>query len=99
MIGQVEILPEYINYISIKENEVFPALCNIMIAANRYDINVDQILERFEVYLTLKNQTSNIGTISRQINTERYTRLLSELGIYYLNSKITTKVYNIYWKV
>ncbi|SEK33459.1 hypothetical protein SAMN04488688_101491 [Paenibacillus sp. cl141a] len=87
MIGQVEILPEYINYISIKENEVFPALCNIMIAANRYDINVDQILERFEVYLTLKNQSSNIGTISRQINAERYTRLLSELGIYYLNAK------------
>lgn len=87
MVGQVEVLTDYVEYISTRENEIFTALCNIMIAANRYDLNVEQILERFEVYLILKDQSSNIGTISRQVNTERYTRLLSELGIYYLNLK------------
>lgn len=87
MVGQVEVLPEYIDYISTRENEIFPALCNIMIAANRYHLDVEQILERFDVYLVHKDQLSNIGTISRQVNAERYTRLLSELGIYYLNDK------------
>ncbi|WP_339294288.1 helix-turn-helix transcriptional regulator [Paenibacillus sp. FSL W7-1279] len=87
MVGQVEVLTDYVEYISTRENEIFTALCNIMIAANRFDLNVEQILERFEVYLILKDQSSNIGTINRQVNTERYTRLLSELGIYYLNSK------------
>ncbi|MGG4096626.1 transcriptional regulator [Paenibacillus lautus] len=86
MVGQVEILPEYVEYISIRKNEIFPALCNIMIAANRHQLNVDHILERFDEYLVYKDQSSNIGTISRQINAERYARLLSELGIYHLNS-------------
>ncbi|MDU7478015.1 MAG: transcriptional regulator, partial [Paenibacillus macerans] len=40
MAGNIELLPEYVNYFEKKENEVLTGLWNIMIVANRYKINV-----------------------------------------------------------
>ncbi|MBT2289887.1 helix-turn-helix transcriptional regulator [Paenibacillus albidus] len=89
--GNVEILPDYVNYIAARENEIFPGLCKIILAANKYNINVDDILELFDDYLGFKWMQNQIGRISHQVTAERYTRLLAELGIYYLNAKIFDK--------
>lgn len=38
MSGKTEVIQSYMNYISERENEIFPALCAIVNAANRYDM-------------------------------------------------------------
>ncbi|SEK40376.1 transcriptional regulator [Paenibacillus sp. OK003] len=84
MSGQFDVLPEYLNYISTKENEIFPALCDIVTAANRYDKNIDDVLEQYESYFTYQEQSNRIGKVSRQVTDDRYLRLLADLGAYYL---------------
>lgn len=86
MAGNDELLIDYINYVSKREGEIFYALCSIMIAANRYRLDVDHILQEFKDYLVNKEQRNQIGTVTQQVTTVRYTRLLAELGIYFLRS-------------
>lgn len=87
MSGQVDALTEYVEYVAERESEIFTALCNIMIVANLYRLNVDHILERFKNYLVYKEQRNHIAKVSSQVTLSRFTRLLTELGIYYINSK------------
>ncbi|WP_246062106.1 helix-turn-helix domain-containing protein [Paenibacillus oralis] len=82
--GKVEVLPEYLNYISTRENEVFIALCEIVIAANKFNINIDSILEQYESFLRHQEQQSRLGKISVQYTDDRFVGLLSGLGTYYL---------------
>ncbi|MEY8739216.1 transcriptional regulator [Bacillales bacterium AN1005] len=84
MAGQFEVLPDYLNYISTRENEIFPALCDIVTAANRYNGNIDFVLEQYESYFTYQDQSNRIGKVSKQVTDDRYVRLLADLGAYYL---------------
>jgi len=87
MSGQPDALNKYVEYITSREDEIFLAMCNIMIAANRFQLYVDPILERFNEHLNYRSQKNQISTISEHVTRGQYTRLLAELGIYYLNSK------------
>jgi len=87
MVGKSEVLSEYVDYVSGYDEEIFPALCHIMIAANRHKFDVDDILEEYKDHLVYKEHRYDLGKITSQVTLERYTRLLAELGIYYLNSK------------
>lgn len=87
MSGYSEAVEEYVNYIKTRKDEIFAALCNVVVAANRHHFNIDHILEQFSEYQTYKPQKSQLGKISEHVTISRYNRLLSELGIYYLNSK------------
>ncbi|MCI1776160.1 MAG: helix-turn-helix domain-containing protein [Paenibacillus lautus] len=87
MSGQPGALHQYVDYVESRENEIFLALCNIMVAANRYQLHVDPILDRFKEHLHYRSQQNELGKISDQVTINRYTRLLAELGIYYLNAK------------
>ncbi|WP_106406069.1 helix-turn-helix domain-containing protein [Paenibacillus solani] len=87
MSGQLDVLKKYVDYVASREDEIFLAICSIMIAANRYQLHVDPILDRFKEHLHYRPQKNQISTISEQVTMSRYTRLLAELGIYYLNSK------------
>jgi len=82
MNGHFEMLDDYIKYVSSKENEIYTALCNIILAANRFKYDIDWILERYKGFLDYKSQQK-----VEQIALNSYTRLLAELGIYYLNAK------------
>ncbi|MUG20917.1 transcriptional regulator [Paenibacillus macerans] len=84
MSGKVEVLPEYERYISTRENEVFTALCEIVIAANRYSFNIDFILEKYKSYLNYREQRNRIGKISEQCTNDQYLNLITGLGEYYL---------------
>ncbi|EHB67185.1 MULTISPECIES: helix-turn-helix domain-containing protein [Paenibacillus] len=85
--GHVEVLSEYVEYISQREDEIFTAICNIMIIANLNRFNVDHILERFKEYLVFKEQRNQISKVSNQVTFSRFARLLTELGIYYLSTQ------------
>lgn len=84
MSGKTEVIKDYLNYISKKEKEIFPALCAIVSAANRFDINVDFVLDQYESYTTYQEQNSRIGKISEQYTSDQYGALLVNLGKYYL---------------
>ncbi|MBX4147692.1 helix-turn-helix domain-containing protein [Paenibacillus lautus] len=87
MSGQPGSLNQYVDYVESRNDEIFLALCNIMVAANRYQLQVDPILERFKEHLHYRSQQNQLGKVSDQVTLNRYTRLLAELGIYYLNAK------------
>ncbi|WP_458124348.1 transcriptional regulator [Paenibacillus sp. Z3-2] len=84
MSGQTEVIQSYMNYISERENEIFPALCAIVNAANRSDINIDSVLETYDAYFMYQEQSSRIGKISEQYTNDQYGTLLVGLGTYYL---------------
>ncbi|WP_251035101.1 transcriptional regulator [Paenibacillus polymyxa] len=84
MSGKTEVIQSYMNYISERENEIFPALCAIVNAANRFDINIDSVLETYEAYFMYQEQSSRIGKISEQYTNDQYGTLLVGLGTYYL---------------
>ena len=83
--GHIEVLDDYVDYISSRENEVFPALCEIVLAANRHGFEIDSILVRFSGYLDYKEQVGLYGNINNQVTLNRYTRLAAELAIYYFS--------------
>ncbi|ANY75654.1 transcriptional regulator [Paenibacillus ihbetae] len=87
MSGETDILDTYVKYISEQKDEIYHALSYIMLAANRHDFKVDHILERFKEFIVYQPQKNKLGKISEQVNLNRYTRLLAELGIYYLNAE------------
>lgn len=52
MMGRIEVLPAYLDYISDKEAEILPALVIIVQAANQFDFEIEPILHRFQGYLS-----------------------------------------------
>lgn len=83
MSGERDVLYEYADYISSKKDEIFIALLNILKAANLYQYNVDDILERFASYIPYKTYRNEIGEYNKQIMDDRYAQFLSELTTYY----------------
>jgi transcriptional regulator with XRE-family HTH domain len=84
MSGKEHSLDEYVAYLTDTENEKFLGLCHIMLAANMYQYDVDYILEQFSEYLVFSEQKSEIGKVNEQFTADQYSRLLAELGTYYL---------------
>ncbi|MBE0342821.1 hypothetical protein E4V51_19405 [Paenibacillus sp. 28ISP30-2] len=88
--GEVGILAEYVSYIEPRKNEIFSALVNIIEAANRFNIDVDNILQRFEKEITeyIQQQQQAVGHYTQQHISEQFTRFLHELAFYYLSKGI-----------
>ncbi|MED4953463.1 transcriptional regulator [Paenibacillus macerans] len=84
MAGDVELLPEYVNYFEKKENEILTGLWNIMIVANRYKINVDHILAKFESVLSNVLEQEENEIYNQQNTDNQLIGLLNELTDYYL---------------
>ena len=87
MDGQFEVLGEYVEYISIRENEIFIALFRIVQAANRYKWNVDHVLQRFSGYIRYRKYSSIFGERNNQMMSDQHAQFCSELATYYLSRK------------
>ncbi|WP_342421236.1 helix-turn-helix transcriptional regulator [Paenibacillus sp. FSL E2-0178] len=88
MAGQYEALSEYVEYISHRPDEIFIALYNIILSANRYDWNVDYILERFASYIPYRTNLAEYGIVhNKQVIANQYSRFLAEMATYYLHNK------------
>lgn len=93
--GDASVLPDYALYLETRKDEIILSLLNIMEAANRYDINVDDILRRFEPEIkSATKQPTAIGVYSQPMILDRTSRLLNELASYYLHNKEYTKGFN-----
>lgn len=89
--GDVSTLPEYVAYIESKKDELLLALLNIIEAANRFDINVDHILQKFEIEIkSLAEQHKDERVYTKQFISERFARYLNELADYYLRKGMYT---------
>jgi transcriptional regulator with XRE-family HTH domain len=87
--GEASVLSDYIDYFSSREDEVLTALDNVISAANQYNINVDDILQRFETeILSLLKEQKNVGVYNLRIIEERYTHFLKELAVYHLRREM-----------
>ncbi len=84
MTGETAFLSEYVNFIASRKNEILTGLWNIMTVANRYKLNVNHILDRFEMdipkLLELKGNELN----SQQNMDNELVGLLCELANYHL---------------
>ncbi|AWB46432.1 transcriptional regulator [Paenibacillus sp. CAA11] len=87
--GDTSVLPDYVEYIAASkvDKEMITKLLNLMFAANRYHLDVNHILERFETiidsFVTQGSQSSDMYT--KQVIPEQIARLSYELAYYYLH--------------
>lgn len=83
--GEESVLPEYVAYISSRKDEVLPALDNIIEAANRYQFDVDDILEQFKEDISSYLEQQKIeGFYTQRFITERFIHFSKELSVYFL---------------
>ncbi|MNW49513.1 hypothetical protein D3C74_269330 [compost metagenome] len=92
--GDFEILPEYLDYIQSNEDEILPALVNIMEAANRFNHNVDPILHKFEAEINRFITKTTVGMYTENLIVEYMIYLFYEIADYYLNHKRYSKGYD-----
>ncbi|WP_431090514.1 transcriptional regulator [Paenibacillus sp. 8b26] len=88
--GDVSVLSDYVEYICAppdkSEKELVTELLNIMMAANRYQIDVDDILQRFETEIdSITQHQPSADMYTHQVIPEQSTRFKYELAKYYLN--------------
>lgn len=92
MSGSLDVIPQYVDYLERNEGEILVGLLKIMVAANRYDFNVDHVLQRFEKQIAaFADQHVKVGTYTEQMSADLYARFLAEMACYDLNKHRYTK--------
>nr|WP_223066018.1 helix-turn-helix transcriptional regulator [Paenibacillus caui] len=87
MAGEIRVLQDYVDYITPMENEIFKALFRIIEAANRYQIDIDEILKYFEQQIAAACITGPKSSYKKQVMDNRFAHFLSDLAIYHLNKQ------------
>ncbi|WP_431089273.1 helix-turn-helix domain-containing protein [Paenibacillus sp. 8b26] len=88
--GDISVLKDYAKYIAASpdttEKEMVTKLLNVMMAANQYNIDVDDILRRFKTKIDFfAQQNPSADMYTHQVVPEQSTRFKYELAKYYLN--------------
>ncbi|GGH66714.1 hypothetical protein GCM10008014_47410 [Paenibacillus silvae] len=80
--GNLDILPDYIEHIASHPEEIFSGICHIVKTANKFDINIDAILDRFQEHIPYRTYNSAFGEYNKPIKAEEYASFLTNLGMY-----------------
>lgn len=83
MSGDVSVLPDYVEYIS-GEQEIFAELLNVVEAANRYNLDIDHILKRFEPQISAYREPESTDIYTQQVLSDEYARFWYKLAKYKL---------------
>jgi transcriptional regulator with XRE-family HTH domain len=88
--GDINVLHDYVEYIAASsvtnEDEKLSKLLNVIIAANQYNIDVDDILERFETLIvSFSQQPSSDDMYAQQVIPDYIAWFGYELAHYYLH--------------
>ena len=90
--GDVSVLNDYVEYIAAssekEDNEMISRLLNIMLAANRYCLDVKDVLKRFGRFINTFAQQNSTDMYSKQVITEQRVRLNYELAKYYMRNEM-----------
>ncbi|MFB5762555.1 helix-turn-helix domain-containing protein [Paenibacillus medicaginis] len=83
--GDFSELYTYVEYIETNKEDLLLSLLNIVEAANRFHVNIDDILLRLDSEIkSLSENMEGTKIYDNRIKAERYSRLLNELSDYYL---------------
>ncbi|MBR2565774.1 MAG: helix-turn-helix transcriptional regulator [Paenibacillus sp.] len=83
MMGDLSVLPVYVEFIEQNEDEVLPAMINILEAANKFEQNVDDIIKKFSD--RINSEINCLKGYTEQMKNEVYARFLLERSLYHLN--------------
>lgn len=83
MMGDQNVLPAYVEFIERNEEEILPAIINILEAANKFDRNIDDILNRFSD--RINSEINGLKGYTEQMKNEIYAAFLLERSLYHLN--------------
>ncbi|MDY8025200.1 helix-turn-helix transcriptional regulator [Paenibacillus polymyxa] len=87
--GDTSVLTDYVEYIASTNvtKEMVTKLLNVMLAANRYKLNVNDILKRFEAVIDSFVQQEQLSSdmYTKQVIPEQFARFGYELAYYYLH--------------
>ncbi|MEE4565845.1 helix-turn-helix transcriptional regulator [Paenibacillus polymyxa] len=83
MAGDATVLPEYVEYMEAKD-EIFAELLNIVEAANRYNLDIDDILDRFEPQIAAYKEPTSADLYTQQVLPEEAARFWYKLAKYNL---------------
>ncbi|MDQ0494066.1 helix-turn-helix domain-containing protein [Paenibacillus brasilensis] len=85
MSGDISVLTDYVGHISGKKH-IFAELLNVIEVANRYDIDIDHILQRFEPQIEAYRDQVYASTLTeQQVILEETVRFWYKLAKYNLN--------------
>ncbi|MEX3618887.1 helix-turn-helix domain-containing protein [Paenibacillus glucanolyticus] len=85
MSGRTDVLEEYVDYVSVRKNEVLMALFKIVQAANIYRFDIDKYLERFKnIIMDQLERSETVGSYTTQFFDDRFANFLTDVGLYYL---------------
>ncbi|MGV2788238.1 XRE family transcriptional regulator, partial [Clostridium perfringens] len=86
MSGNTDVLEEYVDYVSVRKNEVLMALFKIVQAANFYRYDIDKYLERFQDFISDQLERSEtVGSYTAHFFDDRFANFLTDVGLYYLS--------------
>ncbi|WP_025720149.1 hypothetical protein, partial [Paenibacillus sp. 1-18] len=88
--GDLSVLHDYVDYIIASpdktEKEMVANMLNIMMAANQYQIDVNDILQQFETEInSFVQQQPSTDIYTQQVESDQYARFGYELAFYYLH--------------
>ncbi|MEK5318180.1 transcriptional regulator [Paenibacillus sp. FSL L8-0644] len=89
--GDTSVLTDYVEYIAASTNkadkEMVTKLLNVMLAANRYQLDVNRILKRFETVIDsfVQQGQPSSDMYTNQVIPEQFARFGYELAYYYLH--------------
>lgn len=84
MSGDISVLPDYVEHIAA-EKEILAELLNVLEVANRYNVDVDHILRRFESQIAAYQESPSSDMYTQQVLTEEYVRFWYKIAKYSLN--------------
>ncbi|WP_025679452.1 hypothetical protein [Paenibacillus massiliensis] len=96
--GDVSVLQDYVEYIdttNITNTELVTKLLNVLIAANRYEVDVDHILGRFDTVINslIEQEVASNEIYAKQVIPEQFVRFGYELAYYYLYRSLYSSGY------
>lgn len=83
MMGDLSILPAYVDFIEINESDVLPAMTNILKVANKFDQDINEILHKFNVQIY--SEIDQLKGYTDQVKSDIYITFLFGQSVYYLN--------------
>ncbi|MFB5760056.1 transcriptional regulator [Paenibacillus medicaginis] len=80
--GEAKALEEYADFVATRPEEIFIALGYMVQAANRFDFDMDHILERFAAYIPSMEVVGKYGPYNNSVVKEKLARFFSDLAVY-----------------
>lgn len=87
MSGELGVMEEYISHVAAHEDELFIAMCHIIQVANIHRVNVDDILDRFSLYIPYQPEDIIAGAYQQDIIKEAHARFYKDFAVYFFNQR------------